>query len=153
MSSKRKLTTLTYADKGRNKDGKRGRRVAAPRDELEFCPSLGLRDVLFSKNLSSHLEMTLDVVDDATAQKWASSNHGIPTLIEYRGEITAFTVALRPVSESSDGPLSPPSHHSLLRTTPFPLHQPTHSPFVKYPILTQETSSALVPSLGFMGRR
>ncbi|GBP26752.1 Cadherin-99C [Eumeta japonica] len=45
---------------------KRGRRVAIPRNELEFCPTLGLRDVLFLKNLSSHLPiMTLDVASEA----------------------------------------------------------------------------------------
>ncbi|GBP46955.1 hypothetical protein EVAR_30987_1 [Eumeta japonica] len=51
-------TTLTNARPYCRRE--RGRRVAVPRDECEFCPSLRFCDVLctssrFLKNLSSHL--------------------------------------------------------------------------------------------------
>ncbi|GBP14861.1 hypothetical protein EVAR_75445_1 [Eumeta japonica] len=63
---------------------------------------------------------------------------------KYRHEVTTSAVVSRPLSESSGGPLLPPSLYSSIYYPLFLNHHPTPL----YPIPTQNTGNALVTPLG-----
>ncbi|GBP54705.1 hypothetical protein EVAR_42905_1 [Eumeta japonica] len=78
------------------------------------------------------LQKSHALVNFARALKWVTSTGEIPHTV-YRQEVTASSVAFRPLSESFGGPLSPSS---------------VHSPFIRYPIPAQEAGDAPVTPLG-----
>ncbi|GBP60606.1 hypothetical protein EVAR_50970_1 [Eumeta japonica] len=74
-------------------------------------------------------------------RKWGNTSCEIPTLTEYRHEVTASVVVFRPVSESTRNLLPLPSLYYSCSSLPSPS---IHSPSIRYPIPIQEAGNVPV---------